>query len=288
VRSRLLRGLGILALLPLFGLIFWVAATLASSLPGLVAVGVNVHELGLPSYAADSNQRPAPLSLQVLQDARGDAGGRAVSNAPAGPSHAPTPSPTPPPLPIPPIPLPTPAPTPTPTPEPAIIGGQVVNSQTLLPIAGATLSVSPTGKSALTDANGNFGISVNPGNYTVMASSPTYNSASQTVTVAGGQKATIAFRLVSIAAYGSLTGKVIDYVTGAPIAGATVTLSDGMIRVTDLNGNFSYAIVLNGTYTVTVSATGYVTQSKAVTITASHTTYVQVVLARSAQRLTVA
>ncbi len=281
MNSRLVRRLGTLALLPLFGLVFWAAATVASSLPGLAVVGVNVHELGLPSYAADSSLRPAPLSLQLLEDARGDESGGRASNPTTGPvvgAHAPSPTPLP-------LPLPIPLPTPTPTPAPAIIGGQVLDSQTLMPIAGAMVSVSPSGKSALTDANGNFSISVYPGSYTVTASAATYNSASQPVTVAGGQKATIAFRLISIAAFGSLTGKVIDSATRAPIAGATVTLSDGMIRTTDVNGNFSYAIVLNGTYTVTVSALGYVTQSQSVTITPGHTTYVQIALAHTSQRL---
>lgn len=285
-RSRVARSLGILALLPLFGFVFWVAATFASGFPGLAAVAVNVHGLGLPSYAADSSQRPAPLSLQVLQDAYGDASRDAISTKPVLGSHAPTPSPTPLPVPTLPIPLPTPTPTPAPTPEPAIIGGQVVDSQTLLPIAGANVSLSPTGKSTLTGANGYFSIGVDPGSYTVTASSPTYNSASQSVTVVTGQKVTMTFRLVSIAAYGSLNGKVIDSVTGVPIAGATVTLSDGLIRTTDLNGNFSYAIVLNGTYTVTVSAPTYVTQTKSVTITPNHTTYVQIALVHSIQRLT--
>ncbi len=266
--SQLLRRLGTLALLPLFGLVFWAAATVASSLPGLAVIGVNVHELGLPSYAADSSQRPAPLSLQVLEDARGDAS--RASSAPSSPlvgAHAPT------------------SPIPTPTPAPGSIGGQVLDSQTLLPIAGATVSVSPSGKSALTGANGNYNISVNPGSYTVTASAPGYYNASHTVTVAAGQKVTVAFRLVSVAASGSLTGKVIDSVTRAAIAGATVTLSDGMIRVTDLNGNFDYAIVLNGTYTVTVSALGYVTQSKSVTITPGQTTSVLIALARTSQWL---
>ena len=284
MNSRLVRRLGTLALLPLFGLVFWAAATMASSLPGLAVVGVNVHELGLPSYAADSSLRPAPLSLQVLEDAQGDASGGRASNPLTGPvvgAHAPTPSPTPLPLPTPPLPVPTP----TPTVEPAIIGGQVLDSQTLLPIAGATVSVSPSGRSALTDANGNFSISVYPGSYTVTASATAYNSASQPVTVAGGQKASISFRLVSIAGFGSLTGKVVDSATRAAIAGATVTLSDGMIRTTDLNGNFSYAIVLNGTYTVTVSALGYLTQSQSVTITPGHTTSVQIALTHTSQRL---
>ena len=73
---HLLRGLGTIALLPLFGLAFWFAATVASSLPGLGVFGVNVHGLGLASYAGDSALRHAPLSLQLLLDAQADAGGR--------------------------------------------------------------------------------------------------------------------------------------------------------------------------------------------------------------------
>ena len=67
----------------------------------------------------------------------------------------------------------------------------------------------------------------------------------------------------------------------APVAGATVSLSNGMVRVTDLDGNFSYAIVLNGSYTLTVSAVAHVTQSQVVTVKTGHTTNVQISLARS-------
>lgn len=285
-RRRLIRRLGALALLPLFGLVFWTAATIASSLPGLIVVAVNVHGLGLASYAGDSGQRPAPLSIQVLQDVQGDANGSRTAAPTAAPAptpvaapHPPTPTPTP--LPVPTLPVATP----TPTPTPATIGGQVLDSQTLRPIAAATVAVSPGGNSALTDVNGNFRIGVNAGSYIATASAPSYNSASQNVTVAAGQKATIGFRLVSVAAFGSLTGKVIDNATQRPIAGATVALSDGMIRTTDLNGNFSFAIVLNGTYTLSVSALGYVTQTKSVTVTPGHTTSILFALTRPAQRL---
>jgi hypothetical protein len=285
-RRRLTRRLGLLALLPLFGLVFWSAATIASSLPGLIVVAVNVHGIGLASYAGDSLQRPAPLSIQVLQDVQGDANGSGTTAPTAAPaptpvaaSHAPRPTP----LPVPTVPISTP--TPTPTPAPAAIGGQVLDSQTLRPIAAATVALSPGGNSALTDANGNFTIGVNAGTYTVTASAPSYNSASQNVTVAVGKKATISFRLVSVAAFGSLTGRVVDSASRAPIAGATVTLSDGLIRTTDWSGNFSFAIVLNGTYSVTVSALGYVTQTKSVTITPGHTTSVLFLLTHPGQRL---
>jgi len=283
-RRRLIRRLGALALLPLFGLVFWTAATIASSLPGLIVVAVNVHGLGLASYAGDSGQRPAPLSIQVLQDVQGDANGSRTSAPTAAPAPtpvAPSQAPVPTPLPLPTPPIPTPMPTPT----PATISGQVLDSQTLRPIAAATVAVSPGGNSALTDVNGNFSIGVNPGSYTVTASAPGYNKDSQSVTVAMGQKATIGFRLASVAAFGSLTGKVIDNATQGPITGATVTLSDGLIRTTDLNGNFSFAIVLNGTYTLSVSALGYMTQTKSVSITPGHTTTILFALTRPGQRL---
>ncbi|HVS06259.1 MAG TPA: carboxypeptidase regulatory-like domain-containing protein [Candidatus Dormibacteraeota bacterium] len=282
-RRRLTRRLGLLALLPLLGLVFWTAATIASSLPGLMVVAVNVHGIGVASYAGDSLERPGPLSIQVLQDVQGDATASrtpapTASSAPnpVAPSHAPAPTP----LPVPTQPIPTL--TATPTSAPATIGGQVLDSQTLRPIVAATVAVSPGGNSALTDANGNFTIGVNAGSYTVTASALSYNKASQSVTVAFGQKATVGFRLVSVAAYGSLVGTVTNSLSRDPIAGATVTLSSlGMIRVTDTNGDFSYGLVLNGTYTLTVSATGYVTQRRLVTIKPGQTTTVQIALAHT-------
>jgi len=295
IRRRRLKSLAMLALLPLFAVIFWLSAIVASSIPNVLVLAVNVHGLNLTSFAGDSSQPHAPLSLQVLTDAQQDSANRGGSGLPtatatptvtpsrgtrSGPSPTPSPSPSATPLPLP-SPSPTgilPGPTPTPTPAPATISGQVLDSQTRLPIVGATVSLSPGGATALTDASGNFSVGVAAGTYTVTASATTSNSASQTVTVTSGQKANVTFKLVSITAFRSLNGTVTDNATRAPIVGATVTLSDGMLRTTDLNGNFSYTIVLNGTYTLTVSAVGYVTQSQLVTIKAGHTTNVQMPL----------
>ncbi|TMD24452.1 MAG: hypothetical protein E6I99_02620 [Chloroflexi bacterium] len=289
-RHRPLRSLAILALLPLFGMVFWLTAAVASSIPGLLVVGVNVHGLTLSTYAGDSDQRLAPLSLRVLDDANQDAAKPALptptpSRGSATPkpqaSASPTPTPRPVPLPLPSPSSPLPGPTPTATPGSATIAGQVTDSQTRLPIIAATVSVSPGGQSVLTDTNGNFSLSVSPGTYTVMAKANGYSSASQAVTVNGGQKTNVVFRLVSVTVFGSLNGAVIDSLSKAPIAAATVTLSDGMVRVSDLNGNFSYAIVLSGSYTLTVSAIGFVTQSQVVTVKTGHTTNVQISLSRS-------
>jgi len=292
-RIHPLRSLAILASLPLFALLFWMTALLVSNVPDLLVVGVNVHGLSLASYAGDSAQRPAPVSLRVLGDAQQDASGGAPT-APAAPgpipsgrvqptpNHTASPTPSPSPtvgLPLPtPSPLPSPLPSPTQTPGAANISGLVMDSVTRVAIVAATVSLSPGGATTLTDTNGNFSFGVNAGTYTVTASAAGYNSASQTVTVGNGKSVTVNFKLVLVTAYGSLAGTVTDGATKSPILGATVSLSDGMIRVTDLNGNFAYSIVLNGTYTLTVSALDYVTQSQVVTIKPGRTTNLQIAL----------
>ena len=137
-RIRPLRYLAMLASLPLFALLFWITAFLLSNLPGLLAIGVNVHGLSLASYAGDTALRPAPLSLRVFQDAQQDAGGPGASllsgtpnpiasgsvhptpSHPASPTPAPSPTPTAVPLSTPtPLPLPTPTVLPTPLPTAA-------------------------------------------------------------------------------------------------------------------------------------------------------------------------
>lgn len=287
-RRKIRRSLGLLLVLFGFGLVFWLTSVAMSTLPNRFVVAVNVHGLNLQG-SNNPNLRPAPLSLSVLDDAQRDGQGIAtvspsptptpqpsrgpVISTPARPAPTPSPSATAsgPPLPTPPI-------TPTASVAPATITGQVIDSQTRLAIIGATVTASPGGATATTDVNGNYTLGVAAGAYTVTASNPTYNSASQSGTAKAGQSLIVNFKLVSITAYGSLSGTVTDAATRAPIAGATVMLSNGMIRTTDLNGNFSYSIVLNGSYTLTVSALGYVSQNLSVTIKPGHTTTVQVAL----------
>ena len=279
------RYLGVLAIVFAFGMVFWLTAVAMSSLPNAFEVAVNVHGLNLP--APDSTLRPAPLSLSVLDDASQDQApaaapsasptpqpGRVAAPVPPVPS-APAPSPTGTGLPLP---VPTPVIIPSSSPAPATISGQIIDSQTRVGILGATVSASPGGASTTTGLNGTYSLGVSGGTYTVTASAPTYNSASQSVALKAGQQLTLNFKLVSITGYGSLAGTVTDAVTNAPIVGATVKLSNGLIRTTDLNGNFSYPIVLTGTYTLTVSALGYVSQSQPVTIKSAHTSNVQIAL----------
>jgi len=279
-----------LALLPLFGVLFWITALAASTIPSLLVLGVNVHGLSLASYAGDPVQHLAPLSQQVVMDLQRGAQGvdglgptPTTSARPSDPWSSPSSSPSPTPLPLPSVtPLPSILPTATATTSPtkAAISGQVIDTVTHLPIVGATISLSPGGATTITDANGNFSFGVNPGTYTVTASAAGYNSVSQTVTVTGGQTQIVNFKLVSLTATGSIKGIVTDSVTAAAIAGATVRLSNGLATVTDLNGNFSFPAVLYGTYTITASAIGYVGQTQQVIVKPGHLTTINFQLGR--------
>ena len=153
------------ALLPLFGVLFWIASVGASTIPGLLVLGVNVHGLSLASYAGDPEQHLAPVSQQVVQDlqqgALGDHGIGPTPTSTVRPSDAWTGSSSPSPTPAPsalPLPLPSATPLPTPTPTPSLtraaINGQVIDSVTRLPIVAATVSLSPGGVAAITRARG--------------------------------------------------------------------------------------------------------------------------------------
>jgi hypothetical protein len=285
------------ALIPLFGVLFWLVAVAASSIPSLLVLGVNVHGLSLARYAGDPVQHVAPLSQQIVQDLQGGSGRLSPTATTAGPSSElrtfppSTPSPTPSPAPtisaslVPtpstsPLPSILATPTPTPTSTKAAISGQVMDTVTHMPIVGATVSMSPAAATTITDVNGNYTLAVNPGTYTVTASAAGYSSASQTVTVNGGQNQIVNFKLISLTATGSIKGIVTDNLTTKAIAGATISLSNGLATVTDVNGNFTFPAVLDGTYTITASAIGYVAQSQPVIVKPGHLTTVNFQLAR--------
>jgi hypothetical protein len=73
----------------------------------------------------------------------------------------------------------------------------------------------------------------------------------------------------------SLSGQVVDGATGTGISGATVSIADGpnagKSTTTDGTGNYTFTGLLVSGFTVTVSATNYVSQSLPVTLTANRT-----------------
>ncbi len=79
------------------------------------------------------------------------------------------------------------------------IVGTVVDSQTGIGVAGATVVTSPTTSSVQTDINGSFTIAdIEPGVYTVTAQATDFNANSLTVSVDSGLSATTHVVLVSM------------------------------------------------------------------------------------------
>jgi hypothetical protein len=292
-----------LILIPIFAGVFWVTALIASTLPGLLVLGVNVHGLGA-SYAGDPGVALAPLSQGILNDVSRDIGQTPVAASPTprprasatpDPEVAPTvaaplptlaPGPTPvttsvpqPSATTPPLPSPTPLPSilPTPGPTPAAQGslsGTVSDSSSGVGIPNATVTLNPGGQAGTTDVSGWFSISaVSQGTYTVTAGATGYQSGSATVTVTAGKKAFVSLKLAGPISNGSVQGTVKDTVAGAGIAAATLTLSPGALTtVTDANGTYSFPNVPAGTYTLTAFAVGYQSQSIQITVTTGQAT----------------
>ncbi len=88
------------------------------------------------------------------------------------------------------------------------IVGTVVDSQTGIGIAGASVMTSPSTASVLTDINGNFTIpDVEPGVYTVSSHATDYNSNSMTVSVDSG--ASVNSHIVMVSMGGSFSRNIL-------------------------------------------------------------------------------
>lgn len=92
------------------------------------------------------------------------------------------------------------------------IVGTVVDSQTGIGVAGASIVTAPSTSSVITDTNGSFSIpDIGPGVYTVTANAADYNSNSLTVTVDSGLSATCHIAVVSTG--GSFSRNILPVLT---------------------------------------------------------------------------
>ena len=127
----------------------------------------------------------------------------------------------------------------------------------------ALVTVDGTSFSANTDATGAYNITNVPiGSYSMTASLNGYSNQTKTGNlVVQGQTTYVDFSLVQL---GRFVGRVIDFFTLAPINGATVNaLQNGTVigsTTTDSTGNYIISL-LPGSYDVSASATGYITQT---------------------------
>jgi hypothetical protein len=142
------------------------------------------------------------------------------------------------------------------------VGGQVTDAATGSPVAGATVSY--LGGTTTTDSSGMYSLSSLPdGNTTVNAAKSGYTGQSAVVVVTTGNTTEQDFALAPLP--GSIGGTVTDSVTGRPISGAAVSYSGGA-TTTNASGAYSLSAVPEGSYAVSVSATGYNGQSKQVSV----------------------
>jgi len=154
------------------------------------------------------------------------------------------------------------------------IAGTVTDAVTGATIAGA--AVTDGTRSATSDANGGYSIANVPaGTYAVTATASGHNSASQSVQVTAGQTSTANFALSPPPPPGAIAGTVRDAVTGATIAGATVKVGVAS-TTTDASGQYVLSDLTEGSYTETVSASGYADVSQSVSVAIGQTTVVNV------------
>ncbi|HEY3420632.1 MAG TPA: right-handed parallel beta-helix repeat-containing protein [Methanomassiliicoccales archaeon] len=146
---------------------------------------------------------------------------------------------------------------------------------------GATIAVQfsePMNKTATTiSVNGVIRVLTwNGNNATYTPSSALAYNTTYTVTVSGKdlsgkELATVSWSFTTMKDEGKITCTLKD-ASGKAVAGAKVTLSNGMSATTDANGYFELKNVTSGSYTLTISKDGYKTVTQSVSTAAGETT----------------
>jgi hypothetical protein len=145
--------------------------------------------------------------------------------------------------------------------------GKVTNAANGHPISGAKVAYGSN--SAATDTNGNYVLTNLPaGSDQLTASATGFLNTVQTVSITPGGTTTA--NLVLVTQTGTISGRVTNASTGAGLSGAAVSYSGGS-AVSDSNGNYAFSAVPPGTYTVTATLTGWVTESTSVAVVSGGT-----------------
>ena len=140
-------------------------------------------------------------------------------------------------------------------------------------VPGATVTVA--GQTVTSDASGVYQFTLAPGSYTATVTKAGYGSATTTKTVTAGAQVWGSMEINPTQATGTLRGTVFVYNPADPadmsqrIAGATVTVGS-QAATSGSDGSWSFSLP-PGTYTVTVTKAGYMTNSATRTVTAGAT-----------------
>lgn len=136
------------------------------------------------------------------------------------------------------------------------------------------VSLSPSGKSASTDANGSFSFeTLEAGTYTLSFNKSGYGNETQDVTVLAGHtcKVNMYLKLLS-ATTGKIAGTVKDYDSGQLISNCKVSLTPTGKSVTSSSGTYEFEDLTPGQYSVSFTKAGYCDENTTVTVTAGKTT----------------
>lgn len=164
-------------------------------------------------------------------------------------------------------------------PTSGIIKGIVTDADKGQPLEGVTIAVTGSfSGSTATGADGGFVIGdVTPGTITITASKPGYYPLSGTMAVTAGEVVFFDLQLAFLPQTGKLRGKVSNATVNTPIKGAIVSISGSSTVSTDEQGIFTASDIMPGTYPVSISAPGYLSQNYQVMIIEGLTTDMQTV-----------
>lgn len=143
---------------------------------------------------------------------------------------------------------------------PGTLSGKAKSAIDCSPAAGVTVTYS--GGSAVTDANGNFSIPASARkSLAITAGKPGWLSDARTGTSTLNATAEPSPTKIFISTAGQISGHVLNS-GGAPVIGATLTLTGGKLRLSktvtsNSAGSYNSSWISIGSYTVTVSAPGY-------------------------------
>ncbi|MES2933191.1 MAG: carboxypeptidase regulatory-like domain-containing protein [Pseudomonadota bacterium] len=146
------------------------------------------------------------------------------------------------------------------------LNGVVIDAVSKTPLVGATVSLG--GASQTTGVGGTFAFSpIDAGAFVLTVSASNYQTASASGIAALGINNVGKIALAKLPASSSLSGTVTDAISGAPIAGASVQVQgQGAPVNSGVDGKYSIANLSGTSFTLSVSATGYMAQSQLVSL----------------------
>ena len=146
----------------------------------------------------------------------------------------------------------------------AAIGGANISGATITYAEGLTLTTNASGVASVSG--------LEPGTYNITIAKTGYQNYTTSIVIGSGTvvAAQCQATMLLTAETNSMSFHIANAATAANIEGATITYGEGLTLTTAADGNASVASLAAGTYSITVSKTGFVSATTSVTFTAGH------------------